>query len=203
MSYATLAQVKASLGIGTADTASDTLLNAALAAAEDMIDGYAGRSFGTAGTAATTRVYATTVADLVFIDDATAITLVETDPGLDGTWQDQWASNDWQAEPLNGLVGGRVRPYTSLRAVGDYLFPITHEATVRVTARWGWAAVPSQITQATILQAARLFKRADSPLGVAGFGDMGAVRVSRYLDPDVELLVAPFRTGSNAAGGIA
>lgn len=203
MSYATVSQVKASLGIGTADTASDALLTAALAAAEDMIDGYCGRTFGTAGTAASTRVYATTVSDLVFIDDAAAITLVESDPSLDETWGTTWTTTDWQAEPLNGILAGRAHPYTALRAVGDYLFPASQQAAVRVTARWGWSAVPSPVTQAAVLQAARLFKRSDSPLGVAGFGDMGAVRVSRYLDPDVELLLAPYRTGTSATGGIA
>jgi hypothetical protein len=52
--------------------------------------------------------------------------------------------------------------------------------------------VPIAITQACVIQSSRIFKRLDSPLGVAGFGDMGAVRVSRYLDPDVQQLVAPY-----------
>jgi hypothetical protein len=38
----------------------------------------------------------------------------------------------------------------------------------------------------------RIFKRLDSPLGVAGFGDFGAMRVSKGLDPDVAQLVAPY-----------
>jgi hypothetical protein len=38
----------------------------------------------------------------------------------------------------------------------------------------------------------RQFKRYDSPLGVAGFGDIGAIRVGR-TDPDVEALVQPFK----------
>jgi hypothetical protein len=28
---------------------------------------------------------------------------------------------------------------------------------------------------------------------VAGFGDLGAIRVSRYLDPDMAQLVEPYR----------
>jgi hypothetical protein len=38
----------------------------------------------------------------------------------------------------------------------------------------------------------RQYKRYDSPLGVAGFGDMGAVRVSR-IDPDIQSMLAPYR----------
>jgi hypothetical protein len=34
-------------------------------------------------------------------------------------------------------------------------------------------------------------------LGVAGFGDMGAIRVGRYLDPDVEQLAMPFKIMRN------
>jgi hypothetical protein len=40
--------------------------------------------------------------------------------------------------------------------------------------------------------AIRQFKRYDSPLGIAGFGDIGVVRVSR-VDPDIESLLGPYR----------
>ena len=63
---------------------------------------------------------------------------------------------------------------------------------MRVVGTFGWAAIPTAIKQATILLSMRQFKRYDSPLGIAGFGDMGAMRVSR-LDPDVEALVSPFK----------
>ena len=67
------------------------------------------------------------------------------------------------------------------------------QALVKVTTVFGWPAVPKAIEQATILQAARHFKRYDSPLGVAGFGDFGVVRVSRFLDADVQMLVEPYQ----------
>jgi hypothetical protein len=57
--------------------------------------------------------------------------------------------------------------------------------------------VPKAIETATMIQASRIFKRFDSPLGVAGFGDFGAVRVSRFLEPDVEQLVMPYRKMRN------
>ena len=67
------------------------------------------------------------------------------------------------------------------------------EALVQLTAVYGWPSVPEPITQAVIIQASRIFKRYDSPLGVAGFGDLGAIRVTRALDPDVAQLVEPYR----------
>ena len=188
--YATLTQVKAALRIS--DNVDDTLLEMAIESASRMIDGHAGRYFYSSGTA--TRIYAADDALICQIDDlaGTAITLV-TDPDADGTWADTWALVDYQLEPVNGVVDGLTTPYTRIRATENYNFPTASgEALVKVTGVFGWPAVPIAITQACVIQSSRIFKRLDSPLGVAGFGDMGAVRVSRYLDPDVQQLVAPY-----------
>jgi hypothetical protein len=89
---------------------------------------------------------------------------------------------------------GLVLPFTRLRSYEDGYWPVWRgQPTVRVFARYGWPEVPDAVREATILQASRLFTRLDSPLGVAGFGDMGAMRVSRFVDPDVEQLLAPYR----------
>lgn len=50
--------------------------------------------------------------------------------------------------------------------------------------------VPENVREATRMLTSRLFRRRLSPEGVAGFGDFGAVRVSR-VDPDIERLIAP------------
>lgn len=55
------------------------------------------------------------------------------------------------------------------------------------------AAWPDNVRVACLMHAARLYKRKASPEGVAGFGEFGAVRVTK-LDPDVERLVAPYLT---------
>ena len=189
--YCTLNELKSALRI--TDAIDDTLLENCINASARLIDGYANRYFYNAGTA--TRVFAAESITVCQVDDiaGTAITLrtATTDVGVyDVTWE----SNDYQLEPLNGRSDGQSWVYTRIRAVGDYAFPmLDDQALVQVTAVWGWNAVPPQVTQANILQSARLFKRYDSPLGVAGFGDFGAVRVSRSLDPDVAQLVDPFR----------
>jgi hypothetical protein len=102
-------------------------------------------------------------------------------------------------EPLNGIAGGLVQPYTAIRAIGSYLFPVwepanvnAQEATVQIVGTFGWNTVPTAIRQATIMLASRIYKRADSPLGVAGFSDLGAIRVSN-IDPDINRLIMPFR----------
>jgi len=53
--------------------------------------------------------------------------------------------------------------------------------------------VPDPIKQATVIQASRLFKRLESPLGVAGVSDIGIMRVGRAIDGDVAQLIDPFR----------
>jgi hypothetical protein len=195
--YATRNQVKAALRIGTADTLDDDLIDNCVGAASRLIDGYCNRKFWQSGTAS--RVYQAEDSFYCSIDDiaGTAITL-KTSSQADGTFDITWSPSDYQLEPLNGNLDGLEWSYDKIRAVGDYLFPTVNanygeQALVQVTAVFGWPSVPEPITQATIIQASRIFKRYDSPLGVAGFGDLGAIRVSRFLDPDMAQLVEPYR----------
>jgi hypothetical protein len=191
--YATLSEVKSSLRI--TDSIDDTLLETAIESASRMIDGYTARTFYNAGTA--TRNYAATDALNLIIDDAISISQVLSTDEVGDSYT-TWGANDFQLEPLNSRSDGLYMPYTGIRAVGDYTWPVVdQQALCRITGVWGWASVPVAIKQATIIQASRLFKRLDSPLGVAGFGDMGAIRVGRYLDPDVEQLAMPFRIMRN------
>jgi hypothetical protein len=110
-----------------------------------------------------------------------------------------WAVTDFQLEPLNGVAGGLTQPFTRIRAIGDYLFPVwsvngtfSNKAGVQVAGSFGWSAIPTAIKQAAILLSMRQYKRYDSPLGVAGFSDLGVIRVGR-VDPDVEALLMPFK----------
>jgi hypothetical protein len=196
--YATRNQTKAALRIGTADTIDDDLIDNCVGAASRLIDGYCNRRFWQSGTAEA-RVFQAEDSFYCSIDDiaGTAITL-KTSSFADGNFDVTWTRSDYQLEPLNGNLDGLTWSYDKIRAVGDYLFPTVNanygeQALVQVTAVFGWPAVPEPVTQATIIQASRIFKRYDSPLGVAGFGDLGAIRVSRFLDPDMAQLVEPYR----------
>ena len=191
--YATLLDVKAALRI--TDSIDDTLLETAIESASRMIDGFTARTFSNAGTAV--RNFAATDAINLIIDDAITVTKVESTDEIGDTYT-EWAVNDYQLEPVNGRADGLYYPYTGIRAVNTYSWPVVdYQALVKITGTWGWASVPTAVKQATIIQASRLFKRLDSPLGVLGMGDMGQIRVSRYLDPDVEQLVMPYRIMRN------
>jgi len=191
--YATLTQVKAALRI--TDGVDDTLLEMAIESASRLIDGYTYRYFYNAGTAI--RNFAAEDSYLVNIDDLVSISELKTTDEI-GSDYTTWNATDYQLQPVNGRQDGLNIPYTSILAVDDKLFnTLGSQALVRITGVWGWSAVPIAVTQATIIQSSRIYKRLDSPLGVAGFGDLGAIRVGRSLDPDVEQLVMPYRIMRN------
>lgn len=192
--YATLSDVKAALRI--TDTVDDSLLEISIEAASREIDGWCERVF-TASTA--TRIYRPTDVFTVDVDDLQSITTLKTDSDGDGVFDVTWESTDYQLNPLNGIAGGITTPYTQVRAIGQYLFPIyeprnvnSNEASIQITGVWGWSSVPTAVKQACIILSMRQFKRYDSPTGVMGFGDLGVMRVGR-VDPDVEKLLMPFR----------
>ena len=191
--YCSLSEIKAAARIPNADTQDDTLLELAVESASRSIDAHCARHFYQSGTA--TRYYAPQSWLYCDIDDVAASTAtVAISSAADGTYDITLGAADIQYEPLNRRSAGLVFPATRLRMVGDYSFPTTYdgETTVRVEANFGFAtAVPTEIRQATMLLAARFYKRFDSPLGVAGFGDLGAMRVSR-TDPDIHAILQPF-----------
>ena len=193
--YASLAQIKAALRISAGDATDDALLEMAVESASRLIDAYCGRNFLLGGTA--TRYYNTDDPYVVQIDDARSISAVSTSSSENGVFDISFnmtaRTGDIQAEPINDYVGGLVWPFTRLRAIGDYVFPVDKENTVEVTAVFGFPNIPVTVTQATILQSSRIFARLQSPLGVAGFGDMGIMRVGRSLDPDVSQLIEGYR----------
>jgi hypothetical protein len=201
--YATLAQIKSALRIASGDATDDALLEMAVESASRLIDAYCGRNFINAGTV--TRYYNTENPYVVQIDDARSIAQVETSTGLDGVYDTTWTigtaggQGDAQPEPINDYLGGVVWPFTRIRAIGDYSFPTGAENSIKVRAVFGWPNIPVTVTQATILQSSRIFSRLQSPLGVAGFGDMGIMRVSRGLDPDVVQLVEGYRRVNGVA----
>jgi hypothetical protein len=187
--YASLSQIKAAARI--TDAVDDSLLEMAVESASRMIDAECDRNFYSSGTA--TRDFTPNDLYTVDTDDLTSIVSVKLDDTGDLTFPITLAVTDFQTEPLNQRVSGNPYPIYRLRMIGDYLLPIWgNQATVRIQGVYGFTPLPIQVTQACIIQASRIFKRLDSPLGVAGFGDMGAIRVGK-VDPDVAMLIRPFK----------
>lgn len=199
--YASVARLKDALGVS--DQRDDAKVQLAAETASEMVDDYCGRTFGTV---VATRVFAPEDEDELEIGDlaGTAITVQSKSNVLGTSYDLTWSATEYLLQPLNGLRAGVTWPYTTIVALAPRFFLEYEDVpTVQVTGTWGWPSVPARVTMAATLQAERLFKRFDSPLGVAGFGDMGVMRVSRQLDPDVEQMLTRYRRGEDAVGGIA
>ncbi len=186
--YATLAELKAAVQIDDTDTRKDDALNAVLASASRTIDNFCGRYFGRVGTtlAPETKVFDTDGGTVVIGD---LVELVDIDQE---TAEDTWTpyTGSIRLLPLNAAEATPARPYTMIRTRSGVPFP----TTIRIAGVWGWPAVPDEINQATLLQAARLFKSKDVPLGVVG-GDseLGLIRLSAGLHPDAQVLVQSYQ----------
>lgn len=184
--YASLPMVKAQLSKESNDDRDD-LIELAIRGASRKIDQVTGRRFY-ADTVATARTFPT--AGRVFkgpygtaiqTDDIASATGLLVESGYGGNYSSLTA---FTAGPDNAISLGR--PVTFVQADPSWIFGIN---SIRITARWGWPVVPDEVQLATMLLAARLYRRKDSPQGVVSSGDWGSIRVSR-VDPDVEALIS-------------
>lgn len=182
--YATLAEARTFLGISdAADTGTDSLISLALTTASRNIDAHCHRQFGLG--ASTTRYYAARARTMgpgyiADIDDlSSASGLVVTSTPTDGT---ATTLTDYVLWPRNALANGK--PY---EAITFDAAPTTDEHGLALaSSSFGWAAVPSTVKVAALLQMARLVRRKDAPFGVAGSPELGnELRLLDKLDPDV------------------
>lgn len=188
--YGDRATLKLRLGIAADDLTRDSLLDKALAAASRGIDKTCGRRFwlDPAPVQRTYRLSGRVVregdGDLLLVDDIGSLADLVVETGSGSSWS---AVTGYEASPDNALLDGK--PITGLLRVSGTWGSAS--ARARITAQFGWPAVPDDIAEAALIQAARLYKRKDSAEGVMGSAEWGVVRLSRR-DPDVWNLIEPF-----------
>lgn len=186
VTYTSIDSVKHVLGIPPDDILDDHILEISLAAAGEAINRYCFRRFIVPTTTSTVIVEATDTHLIRVPDIASEQGLaieVETSPGVFSALPGATLLLTPTDAPIEG------RPYTSIVVRGATL---ATGQLVRVTARFGWTAVPAAVRQAALLLTTRLMKRKDSPLGIQAAPDMGQMRVSR-VDPDVAQMLDPLR----------
>ena len=190
--YATVNEMKGYADHMT-DSVDDTQLTEVLLQASRALEKYCGRQFNDAGSA-TAREFEPTREHWLEVDDFSTVTglVVKVDTAGDGTFATTLASTNYKAHPLNGTNDGETGwPFWKLRTV-NYCWPLFYELPpVQVTARWGWTAVPTNIKIACIYLALETFKLKGAPFGVAGFGDLGPIRVRD--NPKVMGMLNPYR----------
>jgi hypothetical protein len=195
--YVTSAELKAFLRIPAADVADDTQIAFAIAAASRAIDRAANRQFGLTATAEA-RVYTARYDRwrgrwVIDVDDFQTLTglAIAYDDNDDGVFDK--TVDVYRTWPFNADEEGR--PWTTIIVDPDSAnTPGAAQGATRVTAFWGWSAVPATVKQATFLQASRFFQRRGAPFGVAGSPDVGSeLRLLSKVDPDVEVALGPYR----------
>jgi len=180
VSYATPEEFRNWIGVqGHVDPAQLPHLSLVLSAATQAVDDYCGRTFATT-TSSAARIFAGS--GRVMIDDAVTVTAVATSPDR-VTWT---ALTTYLLDPPNST------PKTTLV---DTPGPYT-----KVTGTWNYGSTPDNVKLATLMKAAKLWKRRDTPTGVEGFGDFGVVRISNREDSDIVALLANYRRADRVFG---
>lgn len=200
--YVTAAELKTYLRIG--DVVDDALLAVAITAASRAVDHACNRQFGVVA-AAEARYYRYDGECLdgrqaVPIDDLQSVTnlAVAVDIDDNASWDTTITNNtDFDLWPWNAAADGKPWTHVVLRS-GTTLGGFYRTArSLRVTALFGWTAVPKLVVEATQLQAARFFSRRNATFGVAGSPEVGSeVRLLERLDPDVAVALRPVRRAS-------
>lgn len=194
--YVSRQDVKSALGLGTAAlTPDDDEIDQVVTSVSRAIDDYCGRFFySVAGTA----LYTATDYLYVGIDDFSSVTSVKTDENNDGTPEVTLTANTDYRLVTNQTVPGW--PYTGVRitSFGSHTLPVLVTEGVQIIGTRGWATTPAPIVAAALVQSTRLHARRNTPLGVAGSPEGGIVRLLSRLDPDVELMLRPYRVPREA-----
>jgi hypothetical protein len=185
--YLTVEQVKAYCR-NELPTEDDEWFAAACDAAEAALDHSCQRRFEVADSTPSARAYVPhRDVSILRIHDAVEVTTV-TENGTTVT------PSRYQLEPVNGLtIAGEPRPYDQIRLLeADWWYTDFGRATISVTARWGWSAIPARIEQAALIIAKEIITNRDEvKLGLIGFSDVGGV-VAR-TNPIVRETVAHYR----------
>ncbi len=195
--YTTAVDVQNALGLGTAVITPDTAeIESAIGAVSRTIDDYCGRFFYSA--AGTVLFTATDPLYAELPGDWSAITSITIDDGNTGTPSIVLSSTlDYRLDTNKDFIGW---PSTGIiiTTFGSHSFPVGITEGVKVIGTRGWAAIPAAVAQACLLQTVRIHSRRSVPFGVAGSPDGGIIRLLSRLDPDVELMLRPYRVAREA-----
>lgn len=210
-------ELKSRLNISNADVASDYEMALAIQAATNWINTYCGEHFYQLTEARTfmpESIYTVRIDSLVSTPSILANAVVQVDNAGNGVYNTTWTVNQqfvWKTgtEAMNSMsdqfninAAGVPRPYRALQILTNlpgvsgggqflpFVWPFSHYNRVQVTGTWGWNYIPPAVAHAAMMLAVDLFKSKDAPWGVAGMGDLGAVKVQS--NPMIVELLRPY-----------
>jgi hypothetical protein len=140
-------------------------------AAESTVDSFCQRTFAVP-TTATTRTFVPDDPRVLMVPDiANTTDLVVVNNGA------TVAAADYQLEVGPGLTNttgrdGTVWPYMYIRLLSSYWSQsLPGQASVSITARWGWAAVPAEVKLATKMLARDFVLARDTAFGITSVAE--------------------------------
>lgn len=187
MDYITRLELKDYIGgIAEDNPRIDNIIDQIILTTTEAITGYTGRRFwkdvdGNGAPVLSSRVYFAEGGTL-WVDDIadTATATVAIDAANNGSYSTTWVENtQFRWLPLNGIMDGQEGwPATHLSLIGSFWFwPFTFgRPQVRITAQWGWQAIPATIKSVALLTAADLLAYKDIRFDVAGSDVTGFYR---------------------------
>jgi hypothetical protein len=199
--YTTFEQVSARLGdqLRPDDAA---FIEGKITAASRAIDQWCGQAFS-ADAAASARLYRPRSCDRCKTDpfwDLSGV-VVAVDSDDDGTFATTLTKVDF--EPFGGDMAYVLgAPYDTVVSLdGELPVGNTRRRCVRVTAKWGWAAVPTVVAEAAEIVTLDLWARKDTPLGVTQTTvDFAGLRVGRDVMAQAGSLLQPLRRMDRVLG---
>jgi len=185
--YATLADLRAELGITTqTDITDDTRLELALDVASRWIDEMCGWRFYTTSSDESRYYTAMHASYLDVPEGIITLTTLACDQDGDATHEETWTvTTDYYLMPYNAATDGEPYQRIEVSPTSRYGFP-KWKRGVKLTGKFGYAATaPRIIKRATILKAQQLFLRKDMPFGVMRASAVGEVSMTIPRDVDI------------------
>lgn len=172
--YCTLADLKEYLKITSVDTNDDTMLEDIIEAISRRIDSECNRHFYQVTEA---RYFHTNSRGVLYVGDIATTSGLEIKSSRleDGSYQYTWAATDYNLLPYSPRFGF---PYTHIEIseYSDYSFS-GEKMGNKVTATWGWAAVPDDVKMVCLNESGNEYRRrfGDNPNGTATITAAGVV----------------------------
>lgn len=201
--YVQLADLKTALGVASTDTADDAFLTTCAVRASDLIDNHlrtirAGFVSFVASTGVT-RYYSGDGGRLLITDDIAEITALHERDAGNSSWATTWTTADYwtpDRQPWNLLEVADSSTAQTVWTRGRRNFRIAGTYGLSTS-----ATAPTDVQQATIEEAARMFKARDAQYGDAigvdaelnAGGGGGGVVMTRALSARTKLALDKYR----------
>jgi len=177
--YVTPAELAQHLNMpSTPSPAQTDMLTRAIEAASAQIDGVCGRTFSAVSEVRYFTAMTPVIADVGYVS---TIELLDLDTIGDLTYASPLLVTDYV------ITDPRGRRYIQLTSTASTTLPLQPNG-IRITGIFGEVTVPPDVKMATMLQAARLWKRKDAVFGEIA-GENGYMRIKDWFDMDARQLL--------------